>query len=357
MTASKPAPRPSGQILRELRETIFDWDQAQLARKLGLHDDHISRIENGRRDYRVTPRHMASLTRLQPPPGRELDHARLLAELDATVRSESAEVKASRRARRNKGPGEQPASPPPPTDATNATVQPSHTAPAQPPLPTPPTIVGPTPAQPPPAAQPALAASPPTVQPTHVAPVPVQPVAPGQTTAVPPAAAPPRARRFDSGSGMQRARRFFRRHGPVLAVLAVPLIVGLFVANAALLRMADRAVENNGALTRLLATLMTIQGDSSTGWSRSVAAPDPGIPISGAMGDKERLKGPPKVPVQPFSWQKTGPCNPEAAQIEIRGGCWVQVGTAPCRSMTFVEDDKCYLPVERRAPPPQSEVP
>jgi len=326
MTASNPAPRPSGQILRELRETIFDWDQALLARKLGLHDDHISRIENGRRDYRVTPRHMASLTRLQPPPGREADHARLLAELDAAVRAESAEVKASRRARRNKGPGEQP-------------------------------DLSPAPAQPPPAAQPTIVALPPPVQPTHVAPAPVQETAPDQTTALPPAAVPARARRFDSSVGTHRARRFFRRHGAVLAAMAVPLIIGLCMANAALLRVVGQAIENNGALTRLLASSMTLQADLVHQIRQGGALPEPNVPISVSLGDKGRQKGPLKMPPQPYSWQKPGPCNPEAAEHDIRGGCWVQVGTAPCPSLTFEEAGKCYRPIERRAPPPQSEVP
>jgi transcriptional regulator with XRE-family HTH domain len=343
-----------------LRETIFDWDQAQLARKLGLHDDHISRIENGRRDYRVTPRHMASLTRLQPPPGREADHARLLAELDAAVRAESAEVKASRRARRNKGPDAQPVSPPEIPDPTKATVEPTHVtpAPAQPPLPTPPAILVPTPAQPTPAAQPTVAVQPPTVQPTSIAPAPVETVAPGQATAVPPAAARPRAGRFDSGTGVRRARRFVRRYGAVLAVLAVPLIVGLCVTNAALLRMAGQAIENNGALTRLLATSMTMQAGLIDQLRQSGALPEPNVPISVSLGDKGRQKGPLKIPPQPYSWQKPGPCNPDAGEREIRGGCYVELSnTAPCPSLTFEEAGKCYRPIERRAPPPQSEVP
>ncbi|HLL85458.1 MAG TPA: hypothetical protein VK420_22490, partial [Longimicrobium sp.] len=317
------------------------------------HDDHISRIENGRRDYRVTPRHMASLTRLQPPPGREADHARLLAELEAAVRAESAEVKASRRARRNKGPGAQSASAPSPADPTVAPTSVTP-APAQPPSAAQPTTSSPAPAQPTPTAPPTIGVQPPTVQPTNVAPAPVQVTAPGQTIAVPGTAAPARARRFGSGTGVQRARRFFRRYGPVLAILAVPLIVGLCVANAALLRMAGQAVENNGALTRLLANLMTAPYAQGEPRARRATVPDEDGPLPASLGER----GPMKVPLQPYSWQKRGPCNPNRAQVEIRGGCWVQVGTAPCPSETFEEAGKCYLAVEQtKRPPPQSEIP
>lgn len=116
--------RSSGEILRELRETVLDLDQAQLGRKLNLHPDHISRIENGRAGRRVKPKHLASIHQLKPPPGREAACARLLEELEAAVREEEAPIKASRRARREEAASAvlTPSPAPETVDATNVAV-------------------------------------------------------------------------------------------------------------------------------------------------------------------------------------------------------------------------------------------
>lgn len=58
--------------------------------------------------------------------------------------------------------------------------------------------------------------------------------------------------------------------------------------------------------------------------------------------------------------KRAGKCNPKAAQVEIRGGCWVQTTTPrPCpEGVQWEHDDgRCYLPVAEAKPVPQSGEP
>jgi hypothetical protein len=74
------------------------------------------------------------------------------------------------------------------------------------------------------------------------------------------------------------------------------------------------------------------------------------------FSDPEALSGAPrlKFPPAPFKWQKQSPCNTAAYEQSINGGCWIEVGVAPCRDDSFERAGKCYLAViAKRAPPPQ----
>lgn len=58
--------------------------------------------------------------------------------------------------------------------------------------------------------------------------------------------------------------------------------------------------------------------------------------------------------------KRAGKCNPKAAQVEIRGGCWVKTETPrPCpEGVQWEHDDgRCYLPVAEAKPVPQSGEP
>jgi len=78
--------------------------------------------------------------------------------------------------------------------------------------------------------------------------------------------------------------------------------------------------------------------------------------VGAGLGGKPRLT----TSEKPFSWQKTRPCDPEQDQEAIGDGCWVWTGrTVPCSAKTFENpaNGKCYLPVEKKKPKPQSESP
>ena len=57
----------------------------------------------------------------------------------------------------------------------------------------------------------------------------------------------------------------------------------------------------------------------------------------------------------PYAWQKRPPCNENAYEEAVNGGCWFPVGTAPCRSESFEHGGKCYRPIEARRTPRPSE--
>lgn len=70
------------------------------------------------------------------------------------------------------------------------------------------------------------------------------------------------------------------------------------------------------------------------------------------------------IPSRPFPGQATPPCDTEAREEEINGGCWGQTaGTAPCNnSKLYRHGDKCYRPVraateKRSHVPPNTETP
>ena len=50
------------------------------------------------------------------------------------------------------------------------------------------------------------------------------------------------------------------------------------------------------------------------------------------------------------------PCNTDAYEQSLDGGCWLEVGVAPCRSESVERFGKCYLAAIATSPPPlQSE--
>lgn len=140
----------------------------------------------------------------------------------------------------------------------------------------------------------------------------------------------------------RRARQAVRGRGLELALVGV-----LVLASGALVYGHEEA-KYSVYLGRLLE--LAIQRDTR---SNSGAADDSarrvavlalvkGPDVAGNMGG--RLT----VPAEPYSWQKKTPCNANAYQIAINGGCWVDVGAVPCRSDSFEHNGRCYLPVEER---------
>lgn len=62
------------------------------------------------------------------------------------------------------------------------------------------------------------------------------------------------------------------------------------------------------------------------------------------------------LPAKPFGDQAKAPCKPRKGEVEINGGCWVELAKRPpCYDDQAEHQGKCYLPVaERRKPEPNS---
>jgi hypothetical protein len=65
------------------------------------------------------------------------------------------------------------------------------------------------------------------------------------------------------------------------------------------------------------------------------------------------------LPAQPFRNQAKAPCRTEADEVDINGGCWMELARRPPCSVTQAEyQGKCYMPVSKdRGRLPQSVQP
>jgi hypothetical protein len=60
------------------------------------------------------------------------------------------------------------------------------------------------------------------------------------------------------------------------------------------------------------------------------------------------------MPEKPFKEQQKPPCL-EGTEVEVRGGCWIEhTKKAPCPRSTAEYQGKCYIPVKKPDPLPQS---
>ncbi|WP_395819369.1 hypothetical protein [Archangium minus] len=58
------------------------------------------------------------------------------------------------------------------------------------------------------------------------------------------------------------------------------------------------------------------------------------------------------LPAKPFGNQAKAPCKPKKGEVEINGGCWVELAKRPpCYDDQAEYQGKCYLPVAERRPP------
>lgn len=63
------------------------------------------------------------------------------------------------------------------------------------------------------------------------------------------------------------------------------------------------------------------------------------------------------MPSRPFRSQALPPCLP-SVEVEINGGCWIAAEQRPpCNSILAEHEGKCYLPVHKKEPVPQSQEP
>lgn len=63
------------------------------------------------------------------------------------------------------------------------------------------------------------------------------------------------------------------------------------------------------------------------------------------------------MPDGPFKEQKKPPCL-KGTEVEIRGGCWVQLAhKPPCPTSTAEYEGACYMPVGRKPPEPNALLP
>jgi hypothetical protein len=61
------------------------------------------------------------------------------------------------------------------------------------------------------------------------------------------------------------------------------------------------------------------------------------------------------MPDRPYSNQAKPPCRPQQGEVEINGGCWVEIVKRPPCVGTFEYKGRCYAVVGERSPrPPQS---
>jgi hypothetical protein len=65
------------------------------------------------------------------------------------------------------------------------------------------------------------------------------------------------------------------------------------------------------------------------------------------------------LPYEPFRNQAKAPCRPDLGEVEINGGCWVELARRPpCIAVHAEYQGKCYMPVSKdRGRPPQSAQP
>jgi hypothetical protein len=76
------------------------------------------------------------------------------------------------------------------------------------------------------------------------------------------------------------------------------------------------------------------------------------------MGEKTSREQ--RVPVKPFPGQKVPPCNAEAGEVEVNGGCWGNMTDSvkpPCGRYLYRSGDKCYRPVAADPQNPTTETP
>ncbi|AKJ03478.1 Hypothetical protein AA314_05104 [Archangium gephyra] len=56
------------------------------------------------------------------------------------------------------------------------------------------------------------------------------------------------------------------------------------------------------------------------------------------------------LPVRPFSDQAKAPCFPKSGEVEINGGCWVELAKRPpCYDDQAEHQGKCYMPVSAKS--------
>jgi hypothetical protein len=55
------------------------------------------------------------------------------------------------------------------------------------------------------------------------------------------------------------------------------------------------------------------------------------------------------LPSKPFKDQAAAPCRPKAGEVEINGGCWVELAwRPPCTELQAEFQGKCYLPTSKK---------
>jgi anti-sigma-K factor RskA len=63
------------------------------------------------------------------------------------------------------------------------------------------------------------------------------------------------------------------------------------------------------------------------------------------------------LPTKPFGNQAKAPCKPRKGEVEINGGCWVELAKRPpCYDDQAEYQGKCYLPVAERPKPQPSAI-
>ncbi len=56
------------------------------------------------------------------------------------------------------------------------------------------------------------------------------------------------------------------------------------------------------------------------------------------------------LPARPFSDQAKAPCFPKSGEVEINGGCWVELAKRPpCHENQAEHQGKCYMPVSAKS--------
>ncbi|HYO72544.1 MAG TPA: hypothetical protein VEU33_41375 [Archangium sp.] len=56
------------------------------------------------------------------------------------------------------------------------------------------------------------------------------------------------------------------------------------------------------------------------------------------------------LPARPFSDQAKAPCFPKSGEVEINGGCWVELAKRPpCYENQAEHQGKCYMPVSAKS--------
>jgi hypothetical protein len=56
------------------------------------------------------------------------------------------------------------------------------------------------------------------------------------------------------------------------------------------------------------------------------------------------------LPSEPFDDQAKAPCYPKQGEVEINGGCWVELAKRPpCFDIQAEYKGKCYMPVSARS--------
>ncbi|MCY1078145.1 hypothetical protein [Archangium lansingense] len=118
-------------------------------------------------------------------------------------------------------------------------------------------------------------------------------------------------------------------------------------------------VASAAAVCALLLALVHMRHKEPTapnGAVEATASPDaPALLVQTAKPTPSTITYP--LPAKPFRNQAKTPCMPRKGEVEINGGCWIELAKRPpCYEDQAEHQGKCYMPVAERPKPEPSAI-